>query len=243
MYSHLRHVTRRGPLVTGLALIGFALGAGLALAAAPVSGFVSGQVVSVKTGSFVVKNSFGSVADSTVSLSGSSSIIEQVSAKISALTKGACVMANGAKTSSGAVEAQRITISAPVKGTCSSGFFGHGGGRGGPGGIRPTGANGSPPARFTGFGNFGFAVGSISAVNGSTLTVKGTSGSTTVTLSGSTELLQMRSVGRAAIKADECVSVRGTSSNDGVTVTAASINLSQPTSTGCNRGFGGGGPR
>jgi len=251
MYPHIPHLTRKTSLVSGLALAGFALAAGLALAASPVSGSISGQVVSVKGTSFVVKDAAGPVADSTVSLAGSSSIIEQVSADRSALTKGACVTATGSKSSSGAVGAQRITISAPVKGTCSSGFFGRGGGPGGPGGARPggarpTGAGGARSPHATGFGNFGnigFAVGSITAVKGSTLTVHGTNGSTTVTLSGSTQLLMMRSVGPSAIKASQCVNVRGTSSNEGATVSATSVNLSQPTSSGCNRGVPGAGPR
>ena len=51
----------------------------------------------------------------------------------------------------------------------------------------------------------------------------GTGGSTKVTLSASTQLLQMLSVGRSAIKADQCVSVRGTSSNNGATVKATSV--------------------
>jgi hypothetical protein len=248
MKSCMHRIALRGPLLSGFALVAVGFAASAALAATPVSGFVSGQVVSVKGASFVVKNSFGSVADSTVSLAGSSSIIEQVSATRSALKLGACVMASGAKASSGAVEAQRITISAPVKGTCSNGFFGHGGpggggGPGGPGGVRPTGGtSGSAPAHFAGFGNFGnfgFAFGSISALKGGTLTVHGTSGSTKVTLSSSTQLLEMKSVGASAIKADECVSVRGTSSDNGVTVKATSVNLSTASSTGCNRGFRG----
>jgi hypothetical protein len=49
----------------------------------------------------------------------------------------------------------------------------------------------------------------------------------------------MLNVGRSAIKADQCVTVRGTSSNNGATVKATSVNLSKPTSTGCNRGFPG----
>jgi Domain of unknown function (DUF5666) len=239
MRTSVRRVGLGGSLLSGFALAALALLTGAALGATPVSGFVSGQVVSVKGGSFVVKDSFGAVSDSTISLSGSSTIIEQVSATRSALKDGVCVMANGAKASSGAVDAQRVTISAPVKGTCSNGFFGHGGPGRGEG--RPTGTSsgGAPPAHFTGFGNFGFAVGSISAVKGSTVTVHGTGGSTKVTLSASTQLLQMLSVGRSAIKADQCVSVRGTSSNNGATVKATSVNLSQPGSTGCNRGFPG----
>src|SRR5580704_1821081 len=93
-----------GALLGALALAGAALAGGIARGATPVSGFISGQVVSVKAGSFVVKDSFGSVADSTVTVGASSSIIEQLSASRRALTSGACVVANGEKASSGAID-------------------------------------------------------------------------------------------------------------------------------------------
>jgi hypothetical protein len=63
--------------------------------ATPISGFLSGQVVSVKGATFVLKNTFGSVTNSTVSVTGSSRIIEQLTATRSDLTAGACVTANG----------------------------------------------------------------------------------------------------------------------------------------------------
>lgn len=223
-------------LATATAL---ALGAGLA-AAAPVSGFVVGQVVSVKGSSFVVKDSFGSVGDSTVTLGGKSSIVEQVSATTSDLKDGACVVANGQRASSGAVDAMRLTISTPVKGSCSTGFGGRGRGPRPGGGTRPTGAGNGPPANFAGFANFGFASGSIISLKGSTLTVKGASGTATIELSSSTQLLAMRSVDASAIRANECARVAGTSSNDGLTVAATSVSLSQPSSTsGCGGGFPG----
>ena len=49
----------------------------------------------------------------------------------------------------------------------------------------------------------------------------------------------MEKVAGSAITVNQCANVRGTSSNDGLTVAATSVNLSQPTSSGCNRGFGG----
>ncbi len=104
-------------------------------------------------------------------------IIKQSTGTRSALVTGACVNANGQKATSGAVDAMRITITAPVKGSCATGFVGgHGPGIGGYAGGPPriptgsTGAAGAgPPAGgFPGFGNFGFASGSITAVDGST---------------------------------------------------------------------------
>lgn len=226
-------------------LVALATSTGLAVAATPVSGSISGQVTSVKGSSFVVKDAFGPVADSTVSVTGSSTIIEQVTASSSDLKVGVCVAAIGEKASSGAVTATRITISAAVKGACSSGFFGRGGGGPRPGDTPPSGggagAGGRPGFTPGSFGNFGFASGLVSALKGSTLTVHGTTGSTTVTVSSKTQLLEMEKVASSAITVNECANVRGTSSNDGLTVAATSVNLSKPTSSGCNRGFGGGG--
>lgn len=235
VFRRIGHVVSGAPLAAALAIAGLA--AGTAAAATPVSGFVSGQVVSVKSGSFVLKDAFGAVADSTVSLSRSSAIVEQLAASRSDLKAGACVTANGEKASDGTVDAVRITISPAVKGTCSNGFFGHGGGvrPGGP----PPGANGStPPANASRFGNFGFAAGSISAVDGDTITVKGTS-TVKVALSSSTELTKMTTVASSAIAVDDCATVRGTSANEGLTVGATSVELSKPTTSGCGRGFPG----
>lgn len=223
----------------------------MALAASPVTGFISGQVVSSSGSSFVVRNSFGVSGDSTVKLGSSTSIVEQVTASRSDLKAGVCVVANGQRASSGAVDATRLTISAPVKGTCSNGFPGRGHGRG-PGGARPAGngpggsgtgtigssANGPPPT-FSRFGNFGFAAGTVTAVSGTTLTLHGTGGSSTVDLASSTELSQTKAVTAAAIKASRCARVTGTSSDNGLTVSATSVQLSQPDAqSGCG-GFPG----
>jgi hypothetical protein len=228
-------------------------GSGVALAASPVTGFVSGQVTSVTDGHFAVKASFGPITSSTVSLGATSSIIQTVTVARSALKDGTCVVANGTKTSSGVIDASRITLSVAVKGSCSSGFsdFGHRSGLTGPGGGYPHGgypgasgtssAGGTPPSasldRFS-FGDFGFAAGPITALTGSELTVKGSSGSTKVALSTSTQLTETKTAPRSAITVGECVTVRGTSTTDGATVTVTSISLSMPTSDGCSRGFG-----
>lgn len=222
-----------GPLpLTGSVLAALATGS-VALAATPVSGFISGQIVSVKGTSFVVKNSFGTVGDSTVSLTGSSLLVKQSSATRSDLKTGVCVTATGQKATSGTVDALRITIAPAVKGKCASGFFGHRGSYPHSG----TGSTGSPPANFTGFGNFGFAAGEITAVKGDTLTIHGQNGTTTATLTSATNILATQKVTSSAIAVNECASVRGTSADNGVTVKATNVNLSEPGQTGCNHGF------
>ena len=221
-------------LLTGCVLTALATGSA-ALAASPISGFVSGQIVSVKGSSFVVKNSFGTVGESTISLAGSSVIVKQSSAARSDLKTGTCVTAMGEQSTTGAVDAFRVTIAPAVKGTCATGFLGH------PGGYphSGTGSAGSRPANFTAFGNVGFAAGEITAVNGDTLTIHGKSGTTTATLSSTTDILAMQKVTSSAITANECASVRGTSADNGVTVKATNVNLSAPSQNGCDHGFPG----
>jgi hypothetical protein len=214
-----------------------AAGVSLALAATPVSGSISGEIVSTDGNSFVVRSSFGTAGDSTVSLVPSSVVAEQLSATVADLKRGACLTANGQKSTSGEVTAQRITITAAVKGKCSTGSFARGGDtRGGP----PSGAaSGTRPAGFTGFRNLGFADGMITARNGNTLTVHNESGSTNVLLSSSTQILMTRAVGHSAIKTDRCASVRGTSTNGGLAIKATNVELSTPSSSGCGGGFHG----
>ena len=100
-------------------------------------GSVSGPIVSVEGKTFTVKTSMTSTGKSTVTI-GSAAITQQEQAPRSSLKVGACVAAMGTRNSKGVVTADRITISAPVKGQCGGGFFGGRGG-GGPGG------NGPPP--------------------------------------------------------------------------------------------------
>lgn len=216
----------------GLAIVGTAASADLSAAPARVSGFVSGQVVSVKGAGFVVKSSFGAVADSTVSVTGASVITEQLSSTRSALVRGVCVTANGQKAASGAIDALRITVAPPVKGACSTGFSLHGGST-----RSRSAAAAGPPSGSSGFGNFGFAAGKITGIKGDKLIVHGADGSSTVALSGSTEILETHAVGRSAIAVDACALVRGTSSDAGVKIKATSIDLSKPGASGCGHGF------
>ena len=74
-------------------------------------------------------------------------------------------------------------------------------------------------------------------MSGSTLTVKGATSSTSVSVSSSTQLERTVTVKAAAITVSECAFVHGTSSDGGVKVTADSVSLSAPTKSGCSSGF------
>jgi len=240
----LRAMPKRTILAGTSALAALVL-ASVAAAAAPVTGSISGPVTSVKGSTFTMTTSLSPTGKATVTVPKSATITTEATLSLGALKTGLCAMATGQKNSKGAVAAQRISLSTPVKGQCTSGFR-RGGTR--PGGGTPPGGGQRPPGNGNGGGfgnsaNFGFAFGTISAAKGDTLTVKGTfngkATTTTVTVSSKTQISKTVDVGVSAIAVKDCVFVRGTSADKGVTVTAQNISLSKPTSTGCRFGFRG----
>ena len=215
----------------------------VASAAAPVQGSLFGPVVSVKGTTFTITTTLSPSGKSLVS-AGSAKITEQAAAPKSSLKVGACVMATGARNAKGVVAATRITISKPVKGSCTNGFArtGRTGGTRPPGTTPPTGGQ-RPPGGFGGNTNFGFASGSVTKVSGSTLTVKGTSfglskpRTTTVTVSSKTSLTRTISMTAAMITVKTCAFVRGTSTDKGLTVKATSVAITPETKGTCTNGF------
>lgn len=219
-----------------------------ASAAAPVSGSISGPVAAVKGSTFTVTTSLSPTGKAKVDVSKSTTITTQQTLARSALKSGLCVVANGQKNGKGVVAAQRVSLSTPVKGQCTTGFN-RGGGRPG-GGVPPTGRQRPPGAGggtggggFGNFANFGFAFGTISSVKGDTLTVKGTVNkkavTTTVTVGAKAQISKTVKVGVSAVAVKDCVFVRGTSTDKGVTVQAQDVTLTKPTATGCQFGFRG----
>jgi hypothetical protein len=115
---------------------------GNASARANMGTFASGKITKVSGSSFVidaVSRTRGSQSSSTartqavtVTLTGSSKITAQATAKSSAIKEGLCVRANGKTDSTGAVAATALVLSSATKGTCTeTGFGGFGGQRGG----------------------------------------------------------------------------------------------------------------
>lgn len=234
----MRLTTRTAACALALLAATVTLTASAAEAAKPVAGSVSGPIVSVKGTTFTLTTTLSPTGKSKVSVGSKTTITEQVSGTIADVKKGACVTALGQKTAKGTIDATRITLTQPVKGQCTGGF-----GRR-PGGGRPAGApprgtgTGGPPGGFGG-GNasFGFAFGKVSAAKGSTVTVKGSQGSTIVALSKKTQVGETKSMSPSAIATKLCAFVQGTSGNRGVTVAATSIGLSKPFSGSCTGRF------
>lgn len=219
--------------VTGLA----AAAAGVAAAAKPVSGTIAGPVTAVQGKTFTLKSSLSPTGKSKVHVVSKTVITMQTSGTRDDLKKGVCVFALGQKNTQGVVEATRLMLSAPVKGTCQTGFRGGRSGGTPPQGAQPPRQGAPRPRQGSGPGdngaNFGFASGAITAVAGSVLTVRGPQGSTKVAISAKTELVKTARVGTSAIRVGLCTFVRGTSTDKGVNVTAESVDVFKPTAQGC----------
>jgi hypothetical protein len=96
--------------------------------------FVTGEVTAVSGPSITVKTAAG--ASQTFSVASAATITDTADVTEAALQNGQCLRANGAKDSSGTVQATSVTITpAGPSGTCTTG----GGGRGFGGGNRPGG--------------------------------------------------------------------------------------------------------
>jgi hypothetical protein len=213
---------------TAVALIG----AGTALAASPVRGSIAGPVTSAKGQVFVVKTAQSPSGSSNVHVGPKTEITQQTSASVADLKTGICAMAVGQRTSKNVVAASRITLAQPVSGQCGARFGRPRAAQGQPSTTpRPPGSSRNLPA------NLGIGFGTISAVKGSTLTLHGRLGNSTVTISSKTELMRTSRVDSSAIKPKLCAFVFGTSSDKGITVTANSVNLFAPTANGCATGF------
>ena len=220
---------------------------------------VVGTAAAVSGSSLEVQNpTSGQV---TVTFTASTPITDTVSVTSKDVTVGSCVTVVGKPSAAGAaaksVTATSVTISAPVKGDCTSaGGFG-GGGFGGFGGGQGTASprpSFSPRPRPTGsrgaFGNgtFGGADGKVTSVSASGFVVEArsrTAGSgtatdtsvTVITTSASTYLKTV-TASASALKVGLCITAVGTPNSIGA-VAARSIRISQPGPSGCVSGFGG----
>ncbi len=110
-------------------------------------GAASGEVTAV-SGSVVTVNETNpqtkKTSSVTVTLTGTTTFTTTQTATAAAIVVGQCARAEGTSSTTGAVTANTLTISAPVNGACTSGFAGFRGGAGG--GFGGGGAAGSTSA-------------------------------------------------------------------------------------------------
>jgi hypothetical protein len=225
---------------------------------------VVGTAAAVSGSSMEVQNpTSGQV---TVTFTGSTPVTDTVTATAKDVTVGSCVTVVGKPSTTGSsaksVTATSVTISAPVKGTCTgAGGFG-GGGFGGFGRGGGTGSGATPRPSFSarprptgsrgafGTGDFGGADGKVLSVSATGFVVQArtrTAGSTTSTTTSVTVItnsaskyLKTITATPSALKVGQCITAVGTTNSIGA-IAARSIRISQPGPSGCVTTFGRGG--
>jgi hypothetical protein len=211
---------------------------------------VVGTAAAVSGSSIEVQNpTSGQV---TVTFTATTPFTDTVTVTSKDVTIGSCVTVVGQPSATGAaptpVTATSVTISTPVKGSCTGagGFGGFGRGQGGSSPRpsfsprpRPSGSRGA-----FGRGAFGGANGKVTSVSASSFVVQernpaaGTNTSITVTATAATKYLKTVTAGPSALKVGQCITAVGTANSIGA-VAARSIRISQPGPNGCVSGFGG----
>ncbi len=194
----------------------------------------------------------------TVNFSATTTFTETVTTTAAALKAGDCVTATAASTnatpsarpSTGASRAPVTALTATnviitsTSGDCTrtGGGFGGGGNPGARPSFRPS-ARPSGAARGGGFGFADTAFGSVASVGNGSFIVNSTRGSSTtkvtVTTTSATTYRENETVTKANLKVGLCATAIGATDDTGA-VTARTIALSTPTSSGCTLGFGGG---
>jgi hypothetical protein len=213
---------------------------------------VTGTAAAVSGSSMEVQNpTSGQV---TVTFTTATSITQEVTVPSKDVTVGSCVTVAGQSSGSGSartVAATTVTVSAPVKGSCSAGggFGGLGGGQGGTPSARPSFSARPRPSgtrgSFGAGGGFGGASGKVTSLSASGFVVQGrdlaanASTSITVTVTSTTKYLKVVAAHSSALKAGLCITAVGTTNSIGA-VAARTIRISQPGPNGCVTGFGGG---
>ncbi|WP_298339151.1 DUF5666 domain-containing protein [Ferrimicrobium sp.] len=202
----------------------------------------SGQIASISTAqSMQVEGT--STGESTVKWSSSTTFGETVTTDVSALRVGDCISAFEITPSgSSAPSVRAVTLLPTTKGCASLGSDGFARVPGG-------GFAGRPGAGSRGFthrtfkpGAFKAIIGTVKAVDSSSLSVTEAKGATVVTIpiTSSTSVTEHESVTSAGLAVGKCVTVEGTTSSIGI-VTARSIAISSPVNGSCSAfGFGGG---
>jgi hypothetical protein len=204
----------------------------------------SGTIAAITGTTMQVQNQqSGQVA---VRWTGTTAFTAEVAASASTIKVGTCVTVAGASgTSATATSFAAATVR--VEPSCT---LGTGSARpsGFPSGARPSGVpSGARPSGFPGGGRQAtaraFAVGKVSAVSGSKLTITGrtfgSSGSTTrtVTLTGSTKITTTAKASAKSLAVGKCVTAQGKADSSGA-VTASRVAVSNPTGGTCTAGFG-----
>ena len=199
----------------------------------------SGQLVQANGQTLILSGPNG---DTTVTVSATTTYTKTSIATLADITKGSCIVANGQKDpTSGAITATNVRISPKTAAGCAVPAFGPGGAA--PGGTPPVDA--TPRPSPTAQPNATLVTGEVTAVSGTSVTVKTAAGSQTIAVASAATITDTADVTASALQNGQCVRANGTRDAAGnVQATSVTITPAGPSGTcttgGGGRGFGGG---
>jgi hypothetical protein len=203
----------------------------------------SGQLVQVSGQTLILTGPNG---DTTVTVTAATTYTKTSIATLADIIKGTCIVANGQKDpTSGAITATNVRISPKTAAGCAAPGFGPGGNPGAtPRATPPVAA--TPRPTPTGLANLAFVTGEVTAVSGTSVTVKtAAAASQTISVASAATITSTADVTLAALQNGQCLRANGPRDAAGnVQATSVTITPAGPSGTcttgGGGRGFGGG---
>ena len=199
----------------------------------------SGQLVQVNGQMLILTGPNG---DTTVTVTTTTTYTKTSIATLADIVKGTCIVANGQKDpTSGAITATTVRISPKTAAGCAALGFGPGGNPGAT--PRPTPPAGATPRPTpSGLANLAFVTGDVTAVSGTSVTVKQAAGANqTITVASAATITNTADVTLAALQNGQCLRATGPKDASGnVQATSITITPAGPSGT-CTTGGGGGG--
>jgi len=203
---------------------------------AGLRGGASGQLVQISGQTLILTGPNG---DTTVTFTDSTTITKTSTAALADVTVGTCVVATGQKdATTGAITARTVIVSPMGASGCAARV------------IPTPSPNASPRPSFSpppgGLANLSFTSGEVTAVNGTTVTLKTAAGASVAVMVPSTARVTKSAVVTAAdLQTGQCLSASGPKDSSGnVQASALTITPAGPSGTCTTRGgggFGGGG--
>jgi hypothetical protein len=191
-----------------------------------------GQLVQINGSTLILSSSTG---DSTVTYATTTTITQTSTGSLANVTPGLCITAAGTKDATGRLVATTVLLSAPVSGSCTTGFGGGGGGTFSP----PAGA--TPRPSFSPPAGAGSARGLVKSVTGTYVTLSETTGTTmTINVPTTVKVTTSSVVQPSALQTGQCLTALGTKNSSGA-VAARSLTITPAGANGCTAGFGRGG--
>ena len=201
-------------------------------------GGAAGELVRITGSTLVLSTQNGDV---TVTAASATPVTRTRTGTVADIVAGSCIIASGQKDAGGTLTASTVRLSPKVDGSCSGpGLFGNGGPNGAPtGGVfRTPNPDRTPPPGVT---PPQFTRGEVTAVSGTSVTVRATDGSSsTITVPTTVQVAVSAPATFADLAVGDCVLATGPRSTSG-TVAARSLNIVPAGPSGCftGRGLGG----